>query len=85
MVWSINPWGIPGDAEGAASGRADYRVYGRAYTAGISVDVTGTYSRPPALTPLLGLRHDGSMAALRSPLERFWPSRRESAFDEFCR
>jgi hypothetical protein len=27
----------------------------------------------------------GGMAALRSHLERFWPSRRESAFDEACR
>jgi hypothetical protein len=51
--------------------------------------ISGTHDgvvSPSALLPAGSRRSESSMRAfLHSDLERFWPSRRCHAFDEFCR
>jgi hypothetical protein len=84
-----------GDGEGRAAAVAHGRAAGVRSTSwtgrssgvrcwpGPGVTVVGSVPAPLPRPAWPG--HDGSMAALRSSLERFWPSRRESAFDESCR
>jgi hypothetical protein len=48
--------------------------------------VTSTQLRPQPVRPGVLDRYDASTSGrLRIDLERFWPSRRGHAFDEFCR
>jgi len=39
----------------------------------------------PSMLPTSGGRHGASTRNAAADLERFWPSRRGHAYDEFCR
>ena len=47
--------------------------------------MTSTPLRPEPVHPELRERAVPSLSGLFTDLERFWPSRRGHAFDEFCR